>query len=752
MQSASDLMRDVHPLLEQKKFSEAEELVDRVLKLLGGSSATEAPAPQQQPTSSAPGVPPPSLQAKMAHLQALAQQREQEGADMQPVVAIAEGVQPLLEQQKFSEAEALVDRALKLLGDSSTPEAPVPQQQPRATSGGVPASLQAKMAHLQALAQQREQEGVDMQPVVAITEGVQPLLDQQKFSEAEALVDRALKLLGESSTTEARPAAGSSEEQPAASAAGAKPLPCPAAGAAIDLPSGGWALRGDCTASGLHLRGDAQLWVEGLALRIEGNINLEQNAGLHIRGGSFNVANQFKLQYHIKAQGNALLDLRDMKMLTNAGVAANLTSSYEGSDDSRLHIENVQIDRFTSWLLVNLRDRARVETKNSPHFPSEIYPTGSSTVRIEGARSAHRVWLQFLPGSSAVLDNLPASHPYTFSFGRNTPGVTGVGYQVDVVEGNADFGINSFPRSHVTVRNCRGNLGLGYHFSDVTTPETLTGLKGGRQTGTYRNQGRVLDLEDVELPPYGWQVYSANDGIALASVAPITITDSLINELGAMKQGRFEIAHVQFAFAALAAFGPGSVVHVRNSVINSHTIMGNNDGVVTIEDSEIYGSRVQAIGHSRILILNTALRTNERNPKCVPLLPSLDGSPPTRCNPYNPEREVEFVARGQGAVLVAGIDPIATAIRSGDTYAFVGYAIVKTADDKPYAYNLRYRRTSASAFTAITTGVTGPKRAQPLGRLNTTGLAPGEYEVELELIGPGLEPVSVRRSFTITGP
>jgi hypothetical protein len=295
-------------------------------------------------------------------------------------------------------------------------------------------------------------------------------------------------------------------------------------------------------------------------------------------------------------------------------------------------------------------------------------------------------------------------------------------------------------------------LGLGYHFSDVTARETLTGLKGGRQTGTYRNQGRVLALENSELPPYGWQVYSVNDGIELAKVAPVTVTDSLINELAAFKQGRFEVAHVQFAFAGLGAMGPSSLVHVRDSVINSHTIMGNSDGVVKIEDSEIYGSRVQAIGHSRILLLNTALRTNEPHPKCVPLLPAMDGSPSTRCNRYNPGRESELIARGQGAVFVAGIDPIATAIRSGGTYAFVGNAIVVTADNQPYSYNLRYRRTSASAFTAIATGATGPKRAQPLGQLDTTGLALGDYIVELELVVPGQEPIAVRRPFTITVP
>jgi hypothetical protein len=740
----------IQPLLEQQKYTEAEALVDRVLKLLSDSPTAVTPSAAQQSGTSSGGVPP-SLQAKMARLHTLAHQRQQEGFDMEPVKAIADGIHPLMEQQKFAEAEAQVDRALKLLGDSPTPEASTPAQQPAATPAGVPPSLQAKMQKLHNLFERRNQEGADLQPVEEVMHDFHPLMQQQKYAEAEAQVDRALKLLGDSPTREAQPGAGGSQEQPVGSPAGAKPFPCPAAGAAIDLASGVWALQGDCTVKGLNLRGDAQLWVEGLALTVDGNIALEQNAGLHVHGGSFTVANHFKLEYHLSAKGNALLDFRDVKVSMNAGVAANLTSVYAGSDDSLLHIENVQIERTHSWLLCNLRDRARMDTKNSPDFPSEIYPTGNSTVRIEGPHSGNAVWLHFEPGSSAVLDNLPASHPSTFSFGRNTPGVTGIGYQVDWVDANAGLGIDSFPRSNVTVKN--RHLGLGYHFSNVTTPETVTGLKGGGpQTGTYRNQGRVLTLEDVSLPPYGWQVYSSNEGIPLESVAPVTITDSLINELGASNQGRFEVSHVLFAFAALAAVGPHSRVHVRDSVINSHTIMGNSDGVVKIEDSEIYGSRVQAIGHSRILILNTALRMNEPHATCAPDYPAPDGSTPTRCNRHNPAREIEFVASGQGAVLVAGIDPIATAIRPGSTYAFVGDAIVRTPEDRPYTYNLRYRRTSASAFTSIATGATGPKRAQPLGQLDTTGVAPGDYIVQLELVVPGQEPVAVQRFVTIGGP
>jgi hypothetical protein len=545
---------------------------------------------------------------------------------------------------------------------------------------------------------------------------------------------------------------GVREEQITAKPADAKLLACPAAGGVIELASGNWYLGGDCTANGLTLRGDARIWTDGVSFTVNGDVNLEQNAALHIRGGSFNQANHIMFEYHIHAKGNSLLEFRDVNVLTNAGVVGNLASTYEGADDSRLFIENVQIDTVRNWLLCSLHDRASVDTKNSKGFPSEIYPSDNSTARIEGPQSGHRVWLFFMPGSSATLENLPASQPFSFSFGRNTPGATGIGYQVDIIDGNVDFGVRSFPDSKVTVRNARGNLGVDCQFTDVTSPETLTGLKGGIQSGSFCNQDRVFNIEDAELPPYGWQIYSNNKGIPLASVAPVTITDSLINEIGAFEQGRFEISHVQFAFAVIAAVGAKSRVHVRDSVINSQSIISNNDGVITIEDSEIFGALLQATGRSQIFVLNTTLRTNERNPKCVPLFPPMQGSLPNACNPYNPAREVHFVTTGEGAIWVAGIEPIATPIRAGSTYSIVGDAIFKTTTDVPLTYNLRYRRASASEFTAIVTGATGPKRDQPLGQLDTAGLAPGDYFVELQLIVPSQDPVTVQRSITIIAP
>ena len=59
---------------------------------------------------------------------------------------------------------------------------------------------------------------------------------------------------------------------------------------------------------------------------------------------------------------------------------------------------------------------------------------------------------------------------------------------------------------------------------------------------------------------------------------------------------------------------------------------------------------------------------------------------------------------------------------------------------------------AALILTSSHSGASGPKRAQPLGQFDATGLAPGDYLVGLEVVAPGQELITVRRPFAITGP
>ncbi|MFN2529817.1 MAG: hypothetical protein ABR555_00820 [Pyrinomonadaceae bacterium] len=88
------------------------------------------------------------------------------------------------------------------------------QGNPQAT---MPQSLQEKMQRLRALVERLQQQEVDLQPVGDLMQNFQPLVQEQKFKEAEALVDRAFKIaqdLASSSASQTGPPRSQQQEKP----------------------------------------------------------------------------------------------------------------------------------------------------------------------------------------------------------------------------------------------------------------------------------------------------------------------------------------------------------------------------------------------------------------------------------------------------------------------------------------------------------------------------------------------------------
>jgi len=90
-----------------------------------------APSPQTQAPGAAPM--PQSLADKIHQLQDAIERLQQQGTDPQRVGELVQGVPPLIQQQKFSEAEALVDRALKLAAELNKPDAAAAQKEPQSS-------------------------------------------------------------------------------------------------------------------------------------------------------------------------------------------------------------------------------------------------------------------------------------------------------------------------------------------------------------------------------------------------------------------------------------------------------------------------------------------------------------------------------------------------------------------------------------------------------------------------------------------
>jgi TolB protein len=104
--------------------------------------------------------------------------------------------------------QALVILVLGYLVSIASASGQKSQNQETSTQAGPPVSLQEKMGQVQDLVQQKQEEEANLQPAMQVMQGLGPLMQEQKFSEAEALLDQVLKLLAEAAPAVERTPSG----------------------------------------------------------------------------------------------------------------------------------------------------------------------------------------------------------------------------------------------------------------------------------------------------------------------------------------------------------------------------------------------------------------------------------------------------------------------------------------------------------------------------------------------------------------
>jgi len=144
---------------------------------LAGANALAQDGPGQEP--------PATLLEKHQKLQEAVQRAQKDGKDLSPVARLMEGMDSLMKDRKFKEAEDLLDRAL-LAVEGAKPAPPL-----------VPASLIGKHQKLEEAVQAAQKEKKDLTGAMKILQGLDPLVKDRKFKEAELLIDRVLKALEE---------------------------------------------------------------------------------------------------------------------------------------------------------------------------------------------------------------------------------------------------------------------------------------------------------------------------------------------------------------------------------------------------------------------------------------------------------------------------------------------------------------------------------------------------------------------------
>ncbi|MCI0427919.1 MAG: SMP-30/gluconolactonase/LRE family protein [Nitrospiraceae bacterium] len=114
------IVRELDPLMKERKFREAETLLDRALK------AVEESKPGSDPTV--------RLQEKVHKIEEGARKWQEDGKDPSPIAEIMQEFDPLMKAGKIQEAEAVLDRALSVALGSAQAAAPdIPKEELKAS-------------------------------------------------------------------------------------------------------------------------------------------------------------------------------------------------------------------------------------------------------------------------------------------------------------------------------------------------------------------------------------------------------------------------------------------------------------------------------------------------------------------------------------------------------------------------------------------------------------------------------------------
>ena len=394
-------------------------------------------------------------------------------------------------------------------------------------------------------------------------------------------------------------------------------------------------IEGDCEISGdISMSGQSVIGVRNARLVVRGSIRLIDDASLFVEDSTLIVDNEFSMQREILAQGRSRVSFTRTVFETSVGNSGSTYMAYVGKDDSILEVTQSRPASPSSWLLARMEGHSQVFTEAAYQLPSEIIIFESATIEI-GPDSRTAVWFTFLPRSKAVL-NLPdqTSGKYSFEFGRDTPGVENVKYQMRIIDATVRLHMMSSPRSDVVVHGRgeglpgAGEISVGYYVWLNFRPVTITGLRPG--FAAYRkltDQRRNLELINVEIDPVGWNVYS------VWSFAPVIVTDSIVNEIAAYSLGRVEVRNSILQFAVAGSVGSGGSMVVRDSHIFSQTVQTGGTSTTEIIDSVIHGSVLEATGSATLRVNGGFLVPNGPDSSCD-FTTALSEVGVPRCNPF----------------------------------------------------------------------------------------------------------------------
>lgn len=379
---------------------------------------------------------------------------------------------------------------------------------------------------------------------------------------------------------------------------------------------------------------------------IRGDVTVDSTSKLivfgHIGGGDkFVISNNFSQQRGFTASDNATISFKNIEFQTQENISASSSSlvmDFQGLGNSRLILENCNLNTSTAWLLGHFNNNASLTIIDSQGLPTENYIHDSATVKISGPSTHTGVWLD-AEGAVGTISLPDQNSPYTWKIGRNNG--LNVGWLFE--NSNASTGIGVEVRTgtsleiigHGTSAPLTGELKIGYFVENAT--ENLVGLDVGIQNKIISPR---LKLTDVQMGPIAWQIYPG-------AGSTVNIINSKINEIGISGQNSIvTVTNSILQLAVLAAMAPGSQLNITNSQIWNQMIQAANGGQVQITSSPIYGTLFfSSSASSTIAIYNSSFNNNPTGCTQSNMINISTGQP--QCNPFRPSGAPAKMGPGQ---------------------------------------------------------------------------------------------------------
>lgn len=360
-----------------------------------------------------------------------------------------------------------------------------------------------------------------------------------------------------------------------------------------------------------HIDGDLQIGKHGqlrvdytnnpgAVFEVSGDILVSDNGALWIKSGTFQINQDHSEHRIMQTLGEATLMLEKVNVNTNPALAGKKTMYYNALNNSRMVVINCFLDKKNSWLLGNFYHNSQLIAVNSQNLPTEVYIRESATVGIAKGSSLG-IWIEFGDGVEGTLD-LPdqtnggnTQVDYSWSVGRDEPGLTGIDWALEIFDSSVVLGILSRQGSSVTINGQgtsapeHGELTIGYIIEN--DEQTLDGLPVGIQNielGVDPADPTLaqLKLNDVNLGLLAWQIYAFHG-------AEVQVKNSILNEVGAFQGSQINVSDSHLQLAAVGAFGEGSEINISNSDVHSQSVLAQTGGHILIDTSNIYGSVMQ---------------------------------------------------------------------------------------------------------------------------------------------------------------